>query len=179
MENFRKKFTPTNNDLSYYPLLFMALESKKGEVLELGTGHGSTVLLHDYCSKRGLWSFDEKSEWLNKFTHLETDNHKLSLATDWRLIKSNHPNVDVIFIDHAPGEDRKQMILDFKDTKGIIVCHDTEPAADYGYQMRQHFPLFKYKAEVKTDGAWATALSNEINITKWVGEKFGNYTISI
>lgn len=176
----RKQFTPTNNDLSYYPLLFKALEETKGDVLELGTGHGSTVLLHDYCSinDRGLVSFDEKPEWLSKFIHMENDFHKLCLIKDWRIVSRDFEG-ELIFIDHAPGEDRKQMILDFKDSKGILVIHDTEPAADHGYQMRQHFPLFKYKVEVKTNGAWATALSNEIDITKWDGEKFGEYTITI
>lgn len=176
----KAQFTPTNNDLSYYPLLFKALEETKGDVLELGTGHGSTVLLHDYCKgRRVLTSFDEKEEWLSKFKYLETFEHGLFLIEDWRKVHRDHPDPSVIFIDHAPGEDRKQMILDFKDTKGIIVCHDTEPAADHGYQMRQHFPLFKYKVEVKTNGAWATALSNEIDITKWDGETFGDYKISV
>jgi hypothetical protein len=180
----KDKFTPTNNDLSYYPLLYKALEETTGDVLELGTGYGSTLLLHDYCeNKRNLHSFDEKSEWLSKFIDLKTrllksPYHDLNLIKDWRTIIKEHPKAKVIFIDHAPGEDRKQMILDFKDTKGILVIHDTEPAADHGYQMRQHFPLFKYKVEVKTSGAWATALSNEIDITKWIGETFGEYTIS-
>lgn len=176
----RKQFTPTNNDLSYYPLLYMALESTTGDVLELGTGHGSTVLLHDYCGdNRNLYSFDEKPEWLNKFVHLRTDKHYVSLITDWRTVHKILPSAQLIFIDHAPGEDRKQMILDFKDSKGILVIHDTEPAADHGYQCRQHFPLFKYKVEVKTNGAWATALSNEIDITTWAGETFGEYLISL
>jgi len=183
----KAQFTPTNNDLSYYPLLFKALEETKGDVLELGTGHGSTVLLHDYCKgKRNLYSFDEKPEWLNKFTYLQYNEngvhhecHHVMGVEGWRKVFQPNKNPSVIFIDHAPGEDRKQMILDFKDTKGIIVCHDTEPAADHGYQMRQHFPLFKYKVEVKTNGAWATALSNEIDITKWDGETFGDYKISL
>ena len=170
----REQFIPTNNDLSYYPLLYKALESTKGTVLELGTGHGSTKLLHDYCVKRNLFSFDEKPEWLNKFTHLESDTHFFTLIEDWRSVKMLK-QAQVIFIDHAPGEDRKQMILDFQDTKGIIVCHDTEPAADHGYQMRQYFGEFKYKVEVKTNGAWATALSNYYDITKWDGETFGDY----
>ena len=174
----RDKFIPTNNDLSYYPLLYKALESTKGDVLELGTGYGSTNLLHDSCSKRKLFSFEEKQDWLSKFISLESKNHKLTFVTDWRIVKQNHPDAEVVFIDHAPGEDRKQMIEDYKDTKGILVCHDTEPAADHGYQMRQHFSKFKYMVEVKTNGAWATALSNEIDITTWKGEVFGDYVIS-
>lgn len=173
-------FIPTNNDLSYYPLLHKALEETKGNVLEYGTGHGSTQLLHDYCKskKRLLASFDEKNEWLSKFTNLTSKYHILRLADNWDNIVSAYPDADVIFIDHAPGERRKFDIYNYRNTKGIIVAHDTEPAADHGYQMRQHFKLFKYVVEVKTNGAWASAMSNEYDLTKWNGEKYGNYTIS-
>jgi hypothetical protein len=182
MENFKQKFTPPNNDHSYYPLLFLAMETtEKGDILELGTGYGSTPLLHEYLKERKgrlLFSFEEKKEWLDKFTHLECSRHSLKFITDWDYVKNTHPDAAVIFIDHAPGERRKEDIVKYKDTKGIIVCHDTEPAADYGYQMRQYFPMFKYVVEVKTDGAWATAMSNEYDITNWVGETFDKYTIS-
>jgi predicted O-methyltransferase YrrM len=184
MENFKDKFTPTNNDLSYYPLLYKALEETKGDVLELGMGYGSTELLNNYCkkNKRFLFSFEEKQSWFEKFSHLAKEGknfkHELNFVVNWDIVKNNHEKADVIFIDHAPGERRKEDIVHFKDTKGIIVCHDTEPAADYGYQMRQYFKLFKYKAEVKTNGAWATALSNEYDITKWYNESFGSYIIT-
>jgi hypothetical protein len=179
MENFRTRFTPKDNDHSYYPLLLMALDETKGEVVEMGTGHGSTQLLHDYCKKykRFLTSYDEKEEWRSKFIHLNSQDHHIFLTTDWNEVPRDHQNASVVFIDHAPGERRKEDIVNFKDINGILVCHDTEPAADHGYQMRQHFPLFKYVIEVKTSGAWATALSNTYDVTKWKGQTFGNYKI--
>jgi predicted O-methyltransferase YrrM len=174
MENW----IPTNNDLSYYPLLHMAIKETKGDVLELGTGYGSTELLHNTLKKRRLFSYEEKKEWLNKFKHLETKNHKLTFVKDWDIVKQTHEDADVIFIDHAPGERRKVEILNYKNSKGILVCHDTELGqADAGYQMRQYFPLFKYVVEVKTKGAWATALSNEYDLTKWIGTKYGDFEI--
>ena len=182
MENskMKDKFIPTNNDLSYYPLLFLAMEETlKGDIIEMGCGHGSTALLHDYCQKNGrfLYSYEEKMEWFNKFTHLENGKHSLFFVKNWDDVKYLHELPAVVFIDHAPGERRKEDIVNFKDC-GIIVCHDTEPAADHGYQMRQHFSLFKYVVEIKTNGAWATALSNEYDLTKWKGQTFGNYIVS-
>ncbi len=173
-----ERFTPTNNDLSYYPLLFMALEATKGDVLELGTGYGSTQLLHDYCKKRKLFSYEEKIEWLDKFIELTSVKHKLNFVSDWDMVNNNHYKVSVLFVDHAPGERRKIDIVNFQNKAEIIVCHDTEPAADYGYQMRQYFDLFKYVVEVKTDGAWVSAMSNTIDLTQWVGKEFGKYKIS-
>lgn len=178
----KDKFTPENNDTSYKPLLYMALESTKGDVIEMGTGHGSTLLLHEYCKgDRMLYSYDEKEEWGSKFYHLNSPTHSVKTIKDWDHVINLHKfkDADVIFIDHAPGERRKEDILNFKNTKGIIVCHDTELGqADHGYQMRQHFPLFKYVVEVKTNGAWATALSNEYDLTKWIGTEFGAYKIT-
>lgn len=179
----REQFTPTNNDLSYYPLLFLALEETKvGAVIEMGCGHGSTPLLHDYCTEAGrkLWSYETNKEWADKFTGLNNKQHFVHLLenANWDYVKENHESPAVVFIDHAPGERRKDDILNFKDIDGIIVCHDTEPAADHGYQMRQTFAAFKYVVEVKTNGAWATALSNHYDITKWAGEKFGDYEVS-
>lgn len=179
-KQIKERFIPTNNDLSYYPLLFQALEeTKSGRVIEMGCGNGSTQLLHDYCLKynRELWSYEEKEEWFKKFTHLSCEKHAVNYVADWDVVTNNHKKVSVIFIDHAPGERREIDIVNFHSKADIIVCHDTEPAADHGYQMRKHFKHFKYVIEVETTGAWATAISNTIDITKWNGLKFGNYTI--
>lgn len=177
----KKQFTPTNNDLSYYPVLFKALESTSGDVVEMGTGHGSTSLLHDYCMRkqRRLYSYDEKEEWGSKFYNLRNNWHSVQVVSNWDVVFNRNEHASVIFIDHAPGERRKVDLEKFKNTKGIIIIHDSEPTGAGDYQVRPLFSLFKYKVEVKTSGAWATALSNEIDITKWDGEVFGDYKIEI
>lgn len=185
----KQKFTPTNNDLSYYPLLYKALEATKGEIIEMGTGHGSTPLLHEYATryKRFLESYETEKTWLSEFETLENQYHSFTLVCRecWDSCSNMHPNPSVVFIDHAPGERRKEDILKFKDSAEIIVIHDTEPTGAGDYQVRQHFGKFKYVVEVMSNapnpheaGAWATALSNTVDITKWVGEKFGEYSIS-
>lgn len=184
----KSKFTPTNNDLSYYPLLYKALEATKGEIIEMGTGHGSTPLLHEYATKnkRKLHSYETEKDWISKFTDTANEYHTFTLLGrgDWDSCSKSHNSPSVVFIDHAPGERRKEDIIKFKDKADIIVIHDTEPH-NGGYQVRQHFSKFKYCVEVMSNvpnphevGAWATALSNTIDITKWVGEKFGEYSIS-
>lgn len=185
----KNKFTPTNNDLSYYPLLYKALEATKGEIIEMGTGHGSTPLLHEYVQRnkgRTLHSYETDKTWLDKFVGTANSNHTFTLLdrTAWDVCSSMHHSPSVVFIDHAPGERRKEDVLLFKDIAEIIVIHDTEPTGAGDYQVRQHFGKFKYCVEVMSNwhdpreaGAWATALSNTIDITKWVGEKFGEYKI--
>jgi hypothetical protein len=168
-----KNWIPTNNDLSYYPLLHKAITETKGTIIECGMGHGSTPNLYSECSDRVI-SYETNQEWKDKF------KANSFLITDWIKVMEDNMNASVIFIDQAPGEIRKDCIkyLFNKGYKGIIVAHDTEPTGAGDYQMRQYFGLFKYKVEVQTTGAWATALSNEVDLTSWVGLKYGDYVIS-
>lgn len=166
MENYKERFKYINNDLSYYPFLYQALQmTKSGAVLEYGMGHGSTPILHDYCKakKRMLFSFETNKDWADKFTELENDKHCIALVTDWDSVFN--PRASVVFIDQAPGERRKEDVRKYAETDAIVVVHDTEPAADHGYQMRQYFTLYKYRKDYETNGAWATVLSNKYDVT--------------
>lgn len=165
-------------DLCYYPLLFKALEDTTGLILELGMGYGSTPLLNQYCTQneRFLKSFDYNEEWRTKFDDILNEEHTSQLVTNWQSVYDEYKDASVIFIDQSPGEERKHTIEAYKHTTGILVIHDTEPTGAGDYRVRPLFPMFKYKVEVQTAGAWATALSNNHDLSKWVGA-FGQYTI--
>ena len=47
------------------------------------------------------------------------------------------------------------------------MCSSDLGAGNYGYE--KHWHLFKHRADVRTEGAWATAVSNKIDITEWDG----------
>jgi hypothetical protein len=170
----REAFFPTSFLNSYTPLLYRAIIETDGPIVECGMGNFSTTLLHN--TDRYVVSYDTSLEWLSKFN---VENKYLIHPSEWTsLMKFSKPFVSVIFIDQAPGEVRERCIAELTTGfDGIIVAHDTEPAADYGYKMRQHFSKFKYMVEVKTESAWATALSNTIDVTQWSGESFGIYII--
>lgn len=176
----KELFKASGGDLCYYPLLYKALQETKGDVLEMGMGFGSTPLLNEYCKKkaRKLYSFDFNLGWKEKFDHLLSDSHQSFLVKDWDCVFNNHADASLIFIDQSPGERRKIDLELFRNTKGIVVIHDTEPTGAGDYRVRPLFHHYRYVVEVQTEGAWATALSNEIDITKWIGEKFFDYTIS-
>lgn len=159
-EEFLKDVQNWNN---HAHLLWEALELTKGEVVEMGMGQGSTPLLHQYCkdTNRRLYSYDNNLDWYSKFTHFTSDHHTLTYTIDWDIVSTKH-RPSVVFIDHAPGERRKIDIERFRDRADIIVCHDTEPAADHGYQMRAGLLKFKYIKEFKSEGAWASMVSNTI-----------------
>lgn len=170
----RDRFLPTSFLNSYTPLLYRALQDTAGPVVECGMGNYSTYLLHG--TGRHIISYDTHPDWFHKF---DVSPKVLISPSEWLTVTRTMKSLaSVIFIDQAPGEIRERCIAELATGfDGIVVAHDTEPAADRGYKMRQHFPKFKYMVEVKTSDAWATALSNTIDVGEWSGDVFGPFTI--
>jgi len=155
---------------SHRPLLWEALQSTRGHVIEFGMGHGSTQQLHDYCQDRSrqLFSYENNKEWLDKFTHLRSGGHYIEFVDDWdNALQKHREMVGVMFADHAPGERRKYDIAMFCNLAQVVVAHDTEPGSDHGYRMSLAAPLFKYRKDFTDYPAHATAFSNFIDVTKW------------
>lgn len=154
------KFKATHDWNTYLPLLGEALKQTKGTVIEYGMGDSSTPILHDYCAKynRKLRSYDSSLDWYSKFSHLSNVDHSVTYITNWD--NAFDPDADVVLIDHAPGERRQVDIEKYAGTNAILVVHDTQPSADHGYNMRRLFSLFKTVKEFKSEGSWATLLTN-------------------
>lgn len=166
---------------NHRPLMYIALELTKQStkpILELGCGYGSTKQLHEYLEDDGrkLISFDTDENWLNTFKHLEAPNHSLIYkqdkdTTEWlKEITSNE--ISVCLVDHAPGERRHSDIQLIHEKCDILVIHDSEPEAT-GYMLDKIWHLFKYRLDIKRNGAWATMVSNKYD---FVG--FNNLVIS-
>lgn len=166
-DDFLKDLTNYSN---HRPLLWDALELTKDspeEIIEMGCGWGSTPYLHDYCkaNKRILVSYENDFEWWRQMSEKFTsDFHKIIHVTDWDIVHSNHKSPAVVLLDNRPGERRKIDLELLANQALIVVAHDTEKAADHGYQMRQHFTKYKYWRDFSSDGAGATILSNFIEV---------------
>jgi len=158
-----------NNESNHRLLLWEALKATKGNVVEFGSGHGSTKYLKKYCedTKRTFESYDNNKEWANKTGS--------TLIEDWSSIDVKG---GIILIDHAPGERRYIDIERLKDKFDIIVIHDSEPVGAGNYMFGKIWHLFKYRVDVKCDGAWATAVSNKIDLESFKGKKTKDYIIS-
>lgn len=160
----KEQFTQiTSNYDSHRPLLWSALEATTGLVVEMGCGYGSTPFLTEYCAerKRELLSYENNEEWYKK---MKDEFPHIKFVKNWDFVQCRP---SVLFCDHAPGERRKVDIYRFSDWAEIIVAHDTELAADHGYKMRAELKNFKYLIDYETDGAWCTAVSNFIDVTKF------------
>jgi len=146
-----------DNQCNHRVLLWEALKLTDGKVVEFGSGHGSTPFLRKMAEvqQREFHSYENNSVW--------AEVTGSTLIDDWDELPVME--CDVLFIDHAPGERRKFDLLKNMDSAKIIVIHDSEPTGAGDYQVRQYFNKFKYKVEVKSSGAWATALSNQIDMS--------------
>lgn len=147
-------------------LLWDALEKTSGEVVEMGCGRGSTPFLREYCKdkNRMLYSYESDFEWHRKFESMNDAIHKVIRVTDWDVVATSHKSPSVVLIDHAPGERRKIDLERFMNKAHILVMHDTEPAADHGYQMRQFKKQFRWWRDHESPGAWASIASNYVEV---------------
>lgn len=161
---------------NHRPLLLNALENTQGDVIELGMGDGSTRFLHDYCEdkKRLLISIDNNPDWAGKFSQLSSPLHNIlcTLDNNWHEQRIEK-HWGVALVDNAPGEDRWELIKRLKDHADIIVVHDSEPAAT-GYMLNKVFGYFKYKADLQSNGAWASVISNKVDVREWIGKDIFN-----
>jgi hypothetical protein len=154
-----------DNWCSHRPALWDALQITDGKVIELGAGLGSTPLLERYCGYTGrlFESYENNLEWLR--TEFDSRLYtNLFYIDNWDSVNLE---CSLLFVDSAPGERRKIDIARAANIAQVIVAHDTELAADHGYQMRDVLKTFKYMKDYETSGAWTTVVSNFIDVTKF------------
>lgn len=156
-------------------LLWEALELTKESklpVAEFGAGDGSTPYLRKYCedNNREFFSYENNKEWAEKCGSV--------FIKDWEDPQV-YKNYSVLLVDCAPGEIRHELIAIFKDRCEIIVIHDTEIEAS-GYMLYKIWPLFSSRVDCINPmgkGAEASAVSNKIDLTSWVGISHKNFKI--
>lgn len=136
--------------LTHIPILAKCVQVFGGNVLEFGTGMGSSPLLCTMVDGE-LCSFESNKEWHDKMLfgthgkHLwSKPNHVLHFIPNqsWDLIYSMvdwRKPWSIAFIDHAPGERRVTDIIKLKDRVDVILYHDSEEPS-YGWSKLQgHF----------------------------------------
>ena len=113
---------------THQPFLIEILKKTTGNVLECGCGDGSTKVIKEHLKGGKLYSLESNLEWLNKFTHLESDSHKLyhvpasnedtpETGKVWvDFIKNTIGEIpfEVVFIDSSPWLSRKYVFDYFK-----------------------------------------------------------------
>lgn len=177
-------FRDVTNVTNHRILLRLALALTEGSshpVLAMGIDPETTRLLHDYCEERGrpLVSLEEDIFAVMRLRQMESRRHEVICAA-WEVapIEARGP-WSVAVMNHAPGERRKDDAKRLLGRAEVVVLHDTEPNADMGYQFSTIWPRWRWKADVKTDGAWASAVSNDRDLSAWRGFRVGTYVVTM
>jgi len=166
-----KEWESIDDYSSHRPLLYLSLVNTVGNVREFGMGHGSTVLMDKMCESQNRFFNSEETnvDWLEQ-VHNSYDNwwgnliHIIDDYSDMEL----EPH-GLLFVDSAPGEERKIIIEKNKDICDVIVVHDSEKSSQFCYGLEPCLSLFKYRLDYEPIGKpHTTAVSNTVDVTKWV-----------
>lgn len=134
---------------THCPLLAGCLAATMGPVLELGAGWHSTPLLHAMCgaSGRKLLTIESNKAWMDPFTPLFRDHHKLlcrELASPADIAAAPW---GVVLVDQAPAEDRMVWLAELvkSESVGLVVAHDAANGKRKQVLERfRHYRLFKF-----------------------------------
>ena len=174
-------FQSTHPVLSTYgthlPMVAAVVNQTEGPILEMGSGHFSTPMLHSLCMKTGrtLYTYDTDKKWLGFFRYVENAWHKLIYVPvyedDWE--KNPKPwlwngiggstHWSVVFIDHRPGERRIEDVRRLRKNTDIFIVHDTEEA---GYQYEPTLSSFKYVYTFSKYRPYTTVVSDTVDVSK-------------
>jgi len=155
---------------SHIPVLVRAFTLSKGDVLELGTGYFSTLVLRwlSELSGRKVYSYESRDHWFNRATknYGGRPNHEIILTKNYDDAKIERP-WGMAFVDHGPNDRRIIEIERLKDWADFIVIHDTNEDADKSYHYSKIWPLFKYRVDVNHFWPPTSVVSNKVDVTKF------------
>lgn len=152
---------------SHFPVLIKVLQITSGDVLELGTGHYSTSVIHWLCvpHKRFVRSIEFDPKYLQFVEGFTDVYHKIEAVPDWDWDKVDiEKEWDVVLVDHSPAERRKVEIQRLANLAKYIIVHDSDWRNEKHYHYADIYPLFKYRYDYTVMRPYTTLLSNFIDL---------------
>ena len=153
---------------THIPLLVRVFDKSEGDVLEVGTGYFSTLVLKWLCTMTGrnLVSYETKESWYKRAKAKATKNHKVILCPNLDEADFDKKHWGLVFIDHGPNSRRIVDIERLKDKCDYMVIHDTQPNSDKNpnlptnYHYDKIWKMFKYKYDYTKIMPWTSVVSN-------------------
>lgn len=145
---------------THQEVLRRACQLTKGPIVELGTGHSSTNLLHDEFPDRIIVSVEGDLKWMMTFARMANARHFFCYVKDYTNYELPVRRAGVLFVDCLPGEQRRLCVLKYANDADLIIAHDTEPTCWPGYAWGNCFDGFKYRWDDTRYERWTTVVSN-------------------
>ena len=148
---------------SHVPLLTRVFTLSKGDVLEVGSGYFSTLILKWLAelSHRNIYSYENREYWFKRAKRNESKYLKVYYCPDQDY--SSAPldrKWGMIFVDCWPNGKRIEVIKRLANQADYIVIHDTNETGDKDYHYSQIWPLFKYRHDFNLFYPPTTVVSN-------------------
>jgi hypothetical protein len=151
---------------THLPLLVRAFDVSKGDVLEMGTGYFSTLILRWLCEMfdRQLYSYESNFRWFTRNNKKPKPFHHMTYVLSYDDAPIERP-WGLAFIDHGPNPRR---VVDIKRIAGhaeYIVIHDTQPAGKWAdlpgdYHYEEIWPLFIHRYDYIKVLPFSSVVSN-------------------
>lgn len=150
---------------THLPLLTRVFDISEGDVLEIGTGYYSTLLLQwlSHMYKRDVYSYESSDYWYKRSQRMQKSPYQHTIKCDnWDKADFDQKYWGMVFIDHSPNERRVVEIARLANKTDYMVIHDTDPETGrlhhYGYD--KIWNLFKYRYDYTKIVPWTTVVSN-------------------
>jgi hypothetical protein len=177
-----ESWMPSNDFSSHRPMLYRAITNlPHTSFFEFGMGYGSTPLLKAHYLKtpgNEFYSLENNREWFDRFINYKHVNntyrpnafidrcHEIIL-TD-KLLQWEVFTDSIVFIDCAPADLRKHLIIKHADAAKAIIVHDTEPGADYVCDVQTALNKFLFRCDLTVEGLpQTTIVSNLYDFEDW------------
>jgi hypothetical protein len=157
------------------PLTLMAFITD-GDILELGMGKYSTVILNKIAKEqsRFLLSTESEFEWMQTFTSLNDTYNHLIVSSKSMCAKTIDKEKfwGLVFVDHLNAGTRRLDIIHYANRSLVVICHDSEKRFDKRfYKLEKAYPFFKYHCKYSLffkDGTYKSTslLSNYVDFSK-------------
>lgn len=146
---------------THIPLLVMVFEISEGDVLEMGTGYFSTLMLRWLCEmqNRTLYSFESSKKWYDRAMKKPKTFQTMTYVENWDDADIERP-WGMAFIDHGPNYRRQHDIKRLANCAKYIVIHDTEPEVEKSYHYSNIWDLFQYRYDYTRCLPWTSVVSN-------------------
>ena len=146
---------------SHVPLLVRVFTLSEGDVLELGTGYFSSLILKwmSTLSHRKVFAYENRQYWDKKAKEKQTEFYKVKLINSYNDAPIER-KWGMAFVDHGPNSRRVVEIKRLADYADYIVIHDTNPEWDDIYHYSKIWKLFKYRYDYKLYHPHTSVVSN-------------------
>lgn len=127
-----KNSRPNDPYATHQKFLESYIRKTNGDIIEFGTGHGSTGFILDLINgtNRKLLSLENNEEWYSKMIkeYPPTSTHEYIFVKNWEetISKLNKEQFQIVFIDQSPWEARVWTLDHFLETADYILIHDVD-----------------------------------------------------